>query len=384
MKLYRWTNFLAVAGGLALASAAYAQSEQWLQYHTTREGRSYHWITLTTNAPAGVALPKLGDKPYFAHWETPMDPKGRWIVFNRTRKSGLWDQVYVDSTGNGRLDDKSPIKAASLDQISATFDSLRFVFKGEDGPVTYHLVLRFMKYGDQDIRLLAESGGYYAGTINVGGKKRHVELIDGNVNGVFNDSAAKSDECDRISIENDKVGERYLGKFLEVDGQLYRLEVARDGAFVKLQKADHVEMGVVRIGEGVSEFEAVGENGHFQRQPVKGEFSLPVGKYRLHSWAINRKDARGESWQMTGSSFGDAGNFVVAADKPAVLTVGEPVRMAMVASESKSEVGFSLRFQGRYNETVDIMKGTQRPRAPQLTLTSLDGAYRYTNSFEFG
>jgi len=384
MKISRCANILAVAGGLALATAAYAQPEQWLQYHITREGRSYHWITLTTNAPSGVTLPQLGDRPYFAHWETPMDPKGRWMAFNRSRKSGPWDQVYIDTTGNGRLDDKSPVKASGLDQISTTFDSLRFVFKGEDGPVTYHLVLRFMKYGEQDIRLLAAAGGYYSGNVTFGVKKHRIELTDANVNGIFNDLATHPDDCDRISLEGDKVGERYLGKLLEVDDQLYRIEVARDGAFIKVQKAEHIELGTVRIPEGVTEFEAVGENGHFYRKPVKGEFSLPAGKYRIHSWAIDRKDSRGENWRMSASSFGDAANFVVAAAQPAVLTVGEPVRMAMVASEARSEVGFSLRFQGRYHETVSILKGTQNPRAPQLTLTSLDGAYRYTNSFEFG
>ena len=30
------------------------------------------------------------------------------------------------------------------------------------------------------------------------------------------------------------------------------------------------------------------------------------------------------------------------------------------------------------------MKGNQRPKGPRLTLTSLDGTYRYTNTFEFG
>jgi len=99
---------------------------------------------------------------------------------------------------------------------------------------------------------------------------------------------------------------------------------------------------------------------------------------------INRKDARGDTWRMSGESFGDAANFAVAADKPAVLEVGEPVRMAMVANQSSGEVGFSLRFQGRYNETVSVTKGSQNPLAPRLTLTSLDGPYRYTNSFEFG
>ena len=352
--------------------------------HTTREGRSYHWLKLTTNAPSGMALPKLDANACYAHWETSMDPKGRWMAFNRTRRSGPCDQVYIDGNGNGRLDDKTAVKANQLDQNGAVFDSLRFVFKGEDGPITYHLVLRFMKYGEQESRLLAESGGYYAGAVTINGKKRHVELIDANVNGAFNDLATNPDNGDHISIEGDKIGERLLGKMIEVDDQLYRIEVARDGAFVKLQKAENVEMGQVQVPETVSEFEAVGENGHFYRKPSKGEVSLPAGKYRIHSWVINRKDDRGESWRMSGESFNDAANFVVAAGKPAVLAIGEPVRLALLARDARGEVDFNLRFQGHYNETVSVTKGSQNPRAPRLTLTSLDGSYRYTNSFEYG
>jgi hypothetical protein len=52
--------------------------------------------------------------------------------------------------------------------------------------------------------------------------------------------------------------------------------------------------------------------------------------------------------------------------------------------EAAKQVNFSLRFQGHYGETLQIMKGNQTPRGPRLTLTSLDGTYRYTNTFEFG
>ena len=49
-----------------------------------------------------------------------------------------------------------------------------------------------------------------------------------------------------------------------------------------------------------------------------------------------------------------------------------------------NEVVFNLRFEGRYGESLQIMKGGQRPPGPRLTLTSLDGTCRYTNTFEFG
>ena len=384
---------LAALAAMALATTVSAQKEQWLDYHVSTDGRGYRYLDLTTNAPPDVKLPKLNGQPYFAHWTTPLDPAGRWLCLDRTKKSGLYDRVYFDTTGNGRLDDKPAVSTAHSDQYSAYFEPVRVVFKGEDGPITYHLVLRFMHYEGSEANLMTSSGGYYAGKVDIGGKKRPLELIDGNVNGTFNDRAADAGDCDRVVVEGDKVGERYLGKMLEVDGQFYQIEVARDGAFVKVQKAENVVLGEVRVPETISEFVAVGENGHFVRKPVKGGFTLPVGKYRIQEWTIDRKDDKGAAWQLMGYNFNDSARFEVAAAKPLSLEIGEPMRAVMEAQTPSArpgstalakQVAFSLRFQGRYGETLQIMKGNQRPSGPRLTLTSLDGTYRYTNTFEFG
>jgi hypothetical protein len=388
----RMVNWAALAV-MALATTASAQKEQWLDYHVDRDGRGYRYLDLTTNPPPNVKLPKLSARPYFAHWTTPLDPAGRWLCLDRTKKSGLYDRVYFDSTGNGRLDDKSPVGTSRMDQYSAYFEPVRVVFKGEDGPITYHLGLRFMQYTGGDANLLSCSGGYYAGKVDIGGKKRRIELIDRNVNGTFNDRAADMSDCDRVTVEGDKVSEHYLGKMLEVDGQFYNIEVARDGAFIKLQKSENVVLGPVRVPETISEFVAYGDNGHFVRKPAKGAFTLPVGKYHIQTWKINRKDEKGAAWELSAYNFNDSARFEVTAAKPVSLEVGEPMRAVMEAQEPSSrpgtgdatkQVSFSLRFQGHYGETLQIMKGNQRPRGPRLTLTSLDGTYRYTNTFEFG
>ena len=393
MKLFTRLLEWGAVGAMALSTTALAQKEQWLDYHVSREGRGYHYLTLTTNPPPNIKLPKFNSQPYFAQWTTPMDPAGRWLCLDRTRKSGLYDRVYFDTTGNGRLDDKTPVGTTHSDQYSASFEPVRVVFKGEDGPITYHLIFRFMQYGEGEANLMSSSGGYYAGKVDIGGKKRQVELIDENVNGTFNDRAADMSDCDGVAIDGDKFGERRLGKMLEVDGQFYLAEVARDGAFIKLQKAENVTLGQVRVPEGISEFVAFGENGHFTRKPAKGEFTLPVGEYRIQSWKIDRKDARGATWALSGYGFNESAQFGVAAGKPASLEIGEPMRAALQIEKPlggldmrvpTNQLGFNLRFEGRYGESLQIMKGDQRPPGPRLTLTSLDGTYRYTNTFEFG
>ncbi len=393
MKLFagllRWSAFAAMVVG----TTASAQKEQWLDYHVSRDGRGFRYLTLTTNPPPNLKLPALNARPYFAHWVTPLDPVGRWMCLDRSKKSGLYDRVYFDTTGNGRLDDKTPTATAHSDQYNAFFEPTRVVFKGEDGPITYHLVFRFAQYDGGEPNLYASSGGYYAGKVDIGGKKRQIELIDENVNGAFNDRGADVGESDCVTVEGDKVPQRYLGKLLEVDGQFYQIEVARDGAFIKLQKAENIALGQVRVPGTISEFIAFGENGYFVRNPAKGEFTLPAGKYRIQDWKINRKDEKGAAWELSAYNFNDSARFEVASDKPVTLQVGEPMLLSMEVQEPVAPPGardtarqltFNLRFQGHYGEMLNIMKGNERPRGPRLTLTSLDGAYRYTNNFEFG
>jgi hypothetical protein len=98
-------NALALLAGMFLANAALAQPEQWLQYHIEREGRSAHWLELTTNRPPNVALPKLGAKPLFAHWTTGLDPKVRFeniVPWNSSGKVGLSKVVFRQAPDSSR------------------------------------------------------------------------------------------------------------------------------------------------------------------------------------------------------------------------------------------------------------------------------------------
>jgi hypothetical protein len=171
---------------------------------------------------------------------------------------------------------------------------------------------------------------------------------------------------------------------LELENQLFRVEVARDGAFLKIQKAENVATGPVRVPENISEFTAIGEPGHFVRKPAKGEFMLPVGKYRINGWTINRKDDKGAAWTLSGYSFGESANFEVTAAKAASLEIGEPMRTVLDSRDLTNEVAFSLSLIGPRGELIQMLRGNERPRGPRLTLTSLDGSFHYTNNFEFG
>ncbi len=361
---------------VASTTCAYAQKEQWLQYHTSREGRGYRWLELTATAPTNVTLPSFKGKPCFAYWVSPLDQAhGRWIALDRSRSAGPYDKLYIDSKGDGKLDGPA-VGTWRSDQYSSYFEPAKVVFKGEDGPITYHLVVRAMQYdGDREPRALASAGGCYSGLVDFGGKKKNVELIDANVNGVFNDLPYDGDQ---IQVEGDKVNERYIGKLLEVEGAFFRIEIARDGAFIKVQKAENVVLGKVRVPETLTEFVAWGQNGQFYRKPLRGELTLPAGSYRGQQWTIDRK-----GWNMSGY-FNAPFEFEVADGKTATLDIAEPLHVEIFARETTNQVDFNLNFIGRAGESIQLMKGSERPPGPKLLLASVDGSFKATQTFEFG
>jgi len=263
---------------LVLTSTAGAQDEQWLQYHSEREaqqivGGMSSSRTVTSNKPQDVKLPEFKtQQQFFIEWPTPMVKSGRlWIALDRTSEKGKWDRLFIDSNGNGHLDDEDAVTAYQTDQYYTYFGPVKVVFEAEDGPVTYHLNFRFYDYNEQNRRLYIYSGGWYEGEITVAGQKKNCMLLDYNLNGTFNDKSLQAGDSDRIRIgAKGSEDTRFVGNYIEVGDVLYRTEIARDGAFVKLSSANDVKFGNIRVPETITQFSAGGENGQFTREMKNG------------------------------------------------------------------------------------------------------------------
>jgi hypothetical protein len=388
--------YIQLAVGISLfilVSQVSAQQEQWLQYHSSREAgqilgevRSQR-MELSTEQPEGVKLPQFkGQKQFFVKWPTPMVKSGcLWIALDRTHEQGPYDLLYIDSNGNGTLDDETVESSYRMDQRSAYFGPVKVIFEIEDGPVTYHLNFRTYQYGTEETRLYASSGGWYEGDITVGGEKRHCVLFDYNVNGTFNDKLANAAESDRIRI-GEQGGQETLftGNYVMVDGILYRPEIARDGACIKLTKAEDAKFGSVRLPDSITQFSVNGENGLFILKPEKAVASLPVGKYCVYDWIVERQDEKGTNWQLKGSGLSERDTFEITEDKQAVLSIGEPIIATLDSSERQGTHSFRQDMKGRVGERIELTRNGARPQAPKVRIKSADGTYDRTYSFQYG
>jgi hypothetical protein len=380
---------MVLAVGVQLCAA---EELQWLQYRSSREARSIvgdmgsQSLKMSSDKPEGIELPEFkGEEPLFAEWSSPMVEGGHlWIALDRTHKHGPHDSLFIDSNGDGRLSDESATAAYRTEQNYTYFGPVKVVFEGEDGPISYHLNFRF--YGYEDRRYLYISpGGWYEGDITVGGEKKYCVLIDQNVNGTFNDKSIQAYNCDRVRIgKKDERDTRFVGNYIEIDGAFYRPEIARDGAYIKLEAAEDIRFGKVKMQEAITGFSAGGENGLFAIKLEKGVGELPVGKYRIDYWAIERKDDGGSTWELRGQGFGDKGKFEVNEEGQTELTVGEPIISNLKARIQKTRYSFNQEMKGQLGERISLTRSNSRPRAPKLHIKSGDGKYDRTFNFEYG
>ncbi len=389
-KIYIW--LIVGISLIVLTSAAPAQDEQWLQYHSARDSWQLLGDIGTSNPevvsekPQEVELPDFKcDERFFARWPTPMVASGGlWMAFDRKSKDGPHDLLYMDLNGNGSLADESALEAYERDERNAKFEPVKILFDGEDGPITYHLNVKFYRSRDRTYLNLWPAG-WYEGAIKVGGVKKYCVLIDHNANGTFNDKSLNFAECDRIRIGEKGVRDSlFVGNYIEIDDVLYRPEIARDGAYIKLSKAEDVKFGNIRIPETIIEFSAGGENGLFTLKPEKGTGSLPVGRYRVNHWVIERKGERGKKWKMQGEGFSNKGDFEITADKETELSIGEPIISTIEPQNRSGTRSFNHNLKGRLGERIELTSDGARPRAPKLNIKSKDGTYDRTFSFEYG
>ncbi len=145
-----------------------------------------------------------------------------------------------------------------------------------------------------------------------------------------------------------------------------------------------MKFGNIRLSETITEFSAGGENGLFTLKPEKGTGSLPMGRYRINYWAIERKDERGNKWKMRSSLFSQKGDFDITADKETELSIGEPIISTLEATKSGSGYSFSQNLQGQLGVRIELTRNGAQPPAPKLHIKNKDGSYDRSFSFEYG
>jgi hypothetical protein len=392
----RLIGVAAVGLFLGVVARVQAQDEQWLQYRSSQDaisvvgGLGRHVVPLSVALPGDLSVPKFkATRPLCGKWATPMTKAGfLWFVLDRSTARGAYDRLYMDSNGNGRLDDETAVKAYRSDSSQAQFGPVKVVLQGEDGPVSFHL--EFLVYNsDSSATCYLSAAGWYEGDISIDGVKTHCTLLDYNANGTFNDASADLDAADRIVVGDRETSgsAASVGRYVDVNGTLYELDVAKDGAFVKLKKAQDVQFGQVRVPAGITRLTVNGTNGMFRLKPQDQIARLPLGKYAVAEWSVDRKDDKGRAWTARGDAAGSGQKTIFDAvqGKDAALDIGEPFISQLVVRSSADSYTLQQQLMGRLGERITLLQGNNdRPGPPKVHIRDKEGAYDRTLNFAYG
>ena len=385
---------LVVMCSLIVLQQAALSEVQWLQYRTSENARemfggSSQFMRIETKEkPTNELLPKASDdNPLFFKWKTSMDEKGfRWVMLDKQHKHGLCDTLYIDSDGNGRLDDEQAYTCSSSEEYENVFSQVGVRFEVEDGPVTYHINFRFYSYNERSTYLYAYSGCWYEGKVVINGEDTRIILVDYNCNGTFDD---KSDSfaSDRMVIGPDNHSEtKYTGNYFEYKDSLWKPVVSKDGAFVEVTSASDVPYAKVSMPKAITKFRAAGVNGMFDRTVKDGVVELPVGKYQIYSWSMSKTDDNGDDWRMDGRLSGGnkKARFEVVQNESVDLDIGEPIYSQLDARKQGESLDFNQELTGRFGESISLYKSNKRSPAPKIHIRDKTGEYNRTFALSYG
>ena len=313
--------------------------------------------------------------------------------------SGDKPRLYADVDRTGDLS-KATALAGTSGESGTWFDPITLT--GKDGQ---KVRVRFMSHtsaGTEPLNCLhAVPAGCCVGKVKLGEKTYGVALIDGNLNGRYNDPLAgpyQRQNMDALVIDRNGDGQfdlfnpsqsppewSPLAKGVAVDGKHYNVTVAAGGSQIEVAAAEP-KYGSLDLGPQQVSLVAFSDFG-LQKIETKGEkVRVAAGRYATVSGELTANDGKA-NWRLQfGGDPGRLGTFVVNAGETLPLALGPPLTPTATVSQTERTVLLKYVLEGRSGEVyaAAVTKDNTRLPPPKLEVVDASGKIIYTGAFEFG
>jgi len=309
-------------------------------------------------------------------------------------------KLYVDTDGDNDLADEKPL-AGKAEGPQMAFGTVALT-ASEGKPVKVALLAYMGGSPAKPQFLLVRGAGCLTGKVTLASKVYDVVVIDGNLNGRYNDTlkgdAMPSQNMDALVIDLNGDG-RFappaldtkpmewipLAKGIKVADTYYTVTVAADGSKIELAKTDP---GFGTLDLGASDVEIMGFSDFgFQHIQGGGKVRLPAGKYMPVMVSLNRTDADGAKWTLTRSGGTDKlSQLRIEAGETCAIELGPPlVAKTDVRQNGRNvAIGFSLVGKAGEQYAAGATKGGKRLPAPTLEIIDEAEKVIHTGTFEYG
>lgn len=116
------------------------------------------------------------------------------------------------------------------------------------------------------------------------------------------------------------------------------------------------------------------------REPVQ----LPLGRYYVNSWTLERTDKNGAIWRLQSKDIANKKSFEVAENARIKLPIGEPILSTLTVQKQDSEFNIRHNFKGQLGEEIELIKNHSRADPPKLLIRNKDGSYQESLTFKYG
>ena len=335
----------------------------------------------TAKPPAISKEPKAVSKhPLYGTFITPnVSPEaaksGLAFRLDESKGDGKgYDRLIIDFDGNGDLTDDAVIKGAM--ETSAGGSPEITMFGPIEAPAgkrtgawqpTYHAQMYLFNRsliktsGTNYIGYLRlKAGNYLETTVDIGGVKQRIALVDGDCNLRIGDKPAAQEQqigpnerttyfspADTILRDRDGTGKYQNETDAECFGNIiyfgpapYNMTLAKDMAAVQLEPYSGPTGELTAAnGDKVGALTVAWESAPGKWEPLSpdvssGKAKVPAGSYRLYACALTAKAGDGATLMISGTNrTGKASTVKVAEGKSAALECGTPIDLQVKAEK---------------------------------------------------
>ena len=393
MKRLRSLGAMAVCLGLAAATAG-AQGQFALRYVQAQEddpviGMNVVYAGAQSSQPPQIKAPPKELSPSVKYFMVPLGPR----AYVGAHVAAVLDQgasppkLYVDAAGTGDLSAAAPLPAEKSDG-SLTFGPVAVATGKEKGAGAVRI--RFRSPGSAEY-MGALPAGYMAGEVKLGGETYAFAVVDGDFDGRYTPLSSLSVagasywRADMMAIDLDRNGHfrraptdtevMPLAKVLRAKEAYYRVQVAEDGSWVRLDDFEP-KMGAIDGGAADLMLVLLSDMGLTTLRGSGGKWQLPEGTYRLAYMSLSQADAKGVKWMTTNPDVDKIEPFRVRAGETLAMKIGPPLTPAAKPDSAQSgQILINLFLVGQAGERYSVgLQKADGVRLPPPKVKILDGS----------
>ncbi len=328
------------------------------------------------------------------------------LTYSSENKTKMPDELRVstdekpDFSAIKPLTPEPPASILSRRLPGTLFTNVKFDFTHADQQ--YPLTMDFTIHRDDKYPQYAM---YKLTTVRVGkieldGKTVKAVLIDGNGNGLFNDSGPRR-RGDVLLIDANNNGklERVRGQshydfggeifpvtpMLRIDSQYYKCVIPPNGASLSLESVEP-ELGTILADGKKMQAQLLGPV-YVNTAAGKSEtITVPIGKYNLLKLNETRLDKSGRKWSVDTGTFGQSKSTLeVKAGETASLPQTELIKISAQIHQSGNGRRISAQYQTAQGLRVtDAKVNNKRPKAPKYEIHDSEGKLIASGNLEYG